>query len=336
MGRDFYKILEIEKGSSSEEIKKAFRKMALKYHPDKNKDEGAENKFKEINEAYSILSDNKKREIYDKFGEEGLNEAPNGDMSDIFSSFFGGVNMAKPKMKPIVHPIKLTFEELYNGIQKKFVVKRNKICNCSDINNNHNKKCSKCFGRKSYQDSKTYEIKIEKGFYEDQQIIFEEEGDECPDPRVSTGDVIFVIKLKNHNIYDKVIDKYDIIMTKKITFLDVVCGTDFVFKHLNGEKIHIRLDSFDISESKRIKIIRGLGFPKNQSNLEFGSLIIQFDIVMPSEDDFSPDQIETLKEMQPLYQNDENNVDVELEDFNPQKYKSEHEQTRQETTCVQQ
>lgn len=72
MGKDFYKILGVAKGATDDEIKKAYRKLALKYHPDKNKAKDAEEKFKEVAEAYEILSDKKKRDIYDQYGEEGL------------------------------------------------------------------------------------------------------------------------------------------------------------------------------------------------------------------------------------------------------------------------
>ncbi|GFR57497.1 DnaJ-like protein subfamily B member 4 [Elysia marginata] len=72
MGKDYYRTLGIAKGASDDDIKKAYRKMALKYHPDKNKSPGAEEKFKEIAEAYDVLSDPKKKEIYDNYGEEGL------------------------------------------------------------------------------------------------------------------------------------------------------------------------------------------------------------------------------------------------------------------------
>lgn len=112
MGKDYYKALGIQKGASDDDIKKAYRKMALKYHPDKNKAPGAEEKFKEIAEAYDVLSDPKKREIYDKYGEEGLKGGLGGDGGHgghggafpgggyhytftgdprkIFSQFFGG------------------------------------------------------------------------------------------------------------------------------------------------------------------------------------------------------------------------------------------------------
>lgn len=78
MGRDYYQILGITKTASDDEIKKAYRKLALKYHPDKNKQPGAEEKFKEVAEAYEVLSDKKKKDIYDKYGEEGLKGSAGG------------------------------------------------------------------------------------------------------------------------------------------------------------------------------------------------------------------------------------------------------------------
>lgn len=72
MGKDYYAILNISKNANDDEIKKAYRKLALQYHPDKNKSAGAEEKFKSVSEAYEVLSDKKKREIYDQFGEDGL------------------------------------------------------------------------------------------------------------------------------------------------------------------------------------------------------------------------------------------------------------------------
>ncbi|XP_051560243.1 dnaJ homolog subfamily B member 1b [Myxocyprinus asiaticus] len=106
MGKDYYSVLGIQKGASDDEIKKAYRKQALKYHPDKNKSPGAEEKFKEIAEAYDVLSDPKKKDIYDRFGEEGLKGGIpgggggggnftytfQGDPHAMFSEFFGGRN----------------------------------------------------------------------------------------------------------------------------------------------------------------------------------------------------------------------------------------------------
>lgn len=94
MGKDYYKILGLQKGATDDDIKKAYRKLALKYHPDKNKSAGAEEKFKEVAEAYEVLSDKKKRDIYDAYGEEGLKGgsggAPGGTGNGNFSYTFHG------------------------------------------------------------------------------------------------------------------------------------------------------------------------------------------------------------------------------------------------------
>ena len=105
MGKDFYKVLGLNKSATEDDIKKAYRKMALKYHPDKNKSPGAEEKFKEIAEAYEVLSDPKKKQIYDVHGEQGLrgggsgggSQGPHenftytyhGDPRATFEAFFG-------------------------------------------------------------------------------------------------------------------------------------------------------------------------------------------------------------------------------------------------------
>ena len=78
MGKDFYKLLGIKKNATENEIKKAYRKMALKYHPDKNKNPGAEDRFKEIAEAYDVLSSKDKKQIYDNYGYEGLEQSKSG------------------------------------------------------------------------------------------------------------------------------------------------------------------------------------------------------------------------------------------------------------------
>jgi len=88
MGKDYYAILGVSKGATDDELKKAYRKMALKFHPDKNKNAGAEDKFKEIGEAYDVLSDPKKKQIYDQLGEEGLKGSSGGSSGADFGQGF--------------------------------------------------------------------------------------------------------------------------------------------------------------------------------------------------------------------------------------------------------
>lgn len=147
--RDYYEVLEISKTSSGEEIKKAYRKMALKYHPDKNPgDNAAEEKFKEAAEAYEVLSDDNKRASYDQFGHAGLNGnggfgggAGGMNMEDIFAQFgnifgghfgggfggFGGGQTQQLRGSNLRVRIKLNLEEMVNGTQKTIKVKKMKL-----------------------------------------------------------------------------------------------------------------------------------------------------------------------------------------------------------------
>lgn len=84
MGKDYYQTLGLARGASDEEIKRAYRRQALRYHPDKNKEPGAEEKFKEIAEAYDVLSDPRKREIFDRYGEEGSVRARGRGRGPVF------------------------------------------------------------------------------------------------------------------------------------------------------------------------------------------------------------------------------------------------------------
>ena len=97
--RDYYEVLGLSKGASKEEIKRAYKKLSKKYHPDINKEADAEDKFKEIAEAYEVLSDDQKKAQYDQFGHAGMGQGAGfggqdfggfGGFEDIFSSFFGG------------------------------------------------------------------------------------------------------------------------------------------------------------------------------------------------------------------------------------------------------
>lgn len=151
--RDYYEVLGVDKSASANDIKKAYRKLAIQYHPDKNPgDKEAEEKFKEAAEAYSVLSDPDKKARYDQFGHEGLGGAAGGgfsgagmDINDIFSMFgdifggrggfggfggFGGSSAGPQKFRGSDQrvKVKLTLQEIANGVTKKFKLKKYVKC----------------------------------------------------------------------------------------------------------------------------------------------------------------------------------------------------------------
>ena len=143
--RDYYDVLGVSKSADNKEIKKAYRKIAIKFHPDKNPgDKQAEEKFKEAAEAYEVLSNNEKRQRYDQFGHAGMKGGPGGfgggmNMEDIFSQFgdifggspfesiFGGSSSrrnVKGSGSDIKIKLKLSFEEIAKGVEKKIKIKK--------------------------------------------------------------------------------------------------------------------------------------------------------------------------------------------------------------------
>lgn len=163
MSKDYYKILGVEKGASEDEIKKAYRKMAMQYHPDKNPDNPeAEAKFKEAAEAYDTLSSPDKKANYDRYGSNGPSGSYNGgfggfNMDDIFSNFgdiFGnafnqrhGAQRPQSKGSNLRIKVSLTIDEILKGANKKIKYKRQEKCNtCDGKGGNDVRTCLPCNG----------------------------------------------------------------------------------------------------------------------------------------------------------------------------------------------
>lgn len=163
MAIDYYKILEVNKDASDDEIKKSYRKLAMKYHPDRNKEKEAETKFKEISEAYEVLSDPQKRQHYDQYGTSDPRAGGFGGFGsgfnpeDIFNQFrnagfggFGGFNPGRTKGPDLSIKIKLTLREILDGCKKNINVTRHDLCNSCHGNGSLNgtslATCGSCNG----------------------------------------------------------------------------------------------------------------------------------------------------------------------------------------------
>ena len=164
--RDYYEVLEVSRSATETDIKKSYRSLALKYHPDRNREAGAEDTFKEINEAYEVLSNTERRASYDRFGHAAANGAGGGDpfgfggspFGDIFESFFGGGGQQSSSRRrstqtrgnDIQVSVELSFEEAVFGAEKSVEVDRLETCStCNGTRMKGGKtppSCSTCNG----------------------------------------------------------------------------------------------------------------------------------------------------------------------------------------------
>jgi molecular chaperone DnaJ len=155
--RDYYEVLGLDRNASESEIKAAFRKLAFKYHPDRNHEDGAEDKFKEINEAYEVLSDPEKRNTYDRFGHNGENFFGRGfegfgfdGVGSIFDAFFGGRTTTATRQAPergadLQYGITITLEEAAFGIERELNIVRTEHCSmCQGVGSKPGSKPSQC------------------------------------------------------------------------------------------------------------------------------------------------------------------------------------------------
>lgn len=333
MSETYYEILGIKKDCSPEQIKKAYRKLAIKYHPDKNigKEEEATKKFKEISEAYEILSNPEKREIYDEHGKEGLEHDGAGpDMSDIFGSMFGrGMNQKREEQK-VVH-CEVSYNDCYYGKTKVIDIKRNKICyNCLGKGGKNTKKCKKCKGRGSV----TIQRMIGPGMIQQMQMPCEDcnqtgyiidPDDICPecngerfleeevsiDLNITIGSSDGEYKVfeeqgdedKDGNKGDLVIvikcvelENYkrkgqDLIYEKNVDLGDALLGTPFYIDHVNGKKL--KIEHSDIIRPDCYHKIKNMGMPYKDMESVYGDLYIIYKIKFP--ENITNEQKEILK-----------------------------------------
>lgn len=309
----FYEILGITKEASPIEIKKAYRGLSLKYHPDRNDSEEAKRKIVEINDAYETLSDASSKEEYDtklQYGDNPFlnmnNEMP--DVNNLFNMMFGGGMMGGPMGGMMGGPhsginiigrgqnVRI-FQRGPNNIRSELFTPNGP----EHINTNIDITLKQCYNgepitinnryytiennSKQYQ-SDEININIPKGINNGETIIIPNKGNIVNSQR---SELRIRVNILNNTKFQR--NGLNLIYNKEITLKESLCGFEFMFEHLNGKKLNINTkDNPYIIKPNSNKVINNLGIIKDNI---IGNLIINFEIKYPTE--LSNEQIEGLK-----------------------------------------
>lgn len=328
---DYYETLELSRGASESDIKKAYRTLALKYHPDKNPGNSeAEAKFKLITEAYEVLTDPEKKRIYDAVGVEGL-KGGNGGGATNFNFHQNVFNMfnnfkPQPRTKVTTHRLNVSLNDLYKGTKKKLLIERNIVCGtcqgvgtpdkskiekckgcngtgvniiqsgpillnqqcqvcqgrCNTIDRSH--ACHSCLGNRVVKEKRFFEINIVPGTKSNSEVVFNNMGDEDPDRRTPTGNIVIVINQTPHPIFERGGSKPDdLVLTKKVNLAEALCGVEFKIRHLDGVEYLYKSVEGDVIKPGDVKVVRGHGMPSVNSPTTRGDLYVKFEVEFPNQ-----------------------------------------------------
>lgn len=308
-GKSYYDILQVPRGASDDQIKRAYRKLALKYHPDKNPgNEEANKRFAEINNAYEVLSDNEKRNIYDKYGEEGIKQhmASGGrgggmgmNINDLFRDFFGGGGQMEEEERiikgdDVIVELDATLEDLYMGGSLKVWREKNVIkpapgkrrCNCR--NEVYHKQigpgmfqqmteqvCEQCQNVKYEREGYSLTVDIEKGMQDGQEVVFYEDGEPIIDGE--PGDLKFQIRTAPHDLFRR--EGNDLHTTVTITLVQALVGFEKTIKHLDEHLVDIGTKG--ITKPKEVRKFKGEGMPLHFSTKK-GDLYVTYEVLFPT------------------------------------------------------
>uniref|UniRef100_A0A3Q2P2D7 Zgc:122979 n=1 Tax=Fundulus heteroclitus TaxID=8078 RepID=A0A3Q2P2D7_FUNHE len=276
-GKDFYKVLGVLPESNEDDIKKAYRKMALKFHPDKNSDPDAEEKFKEIAEAYEILTDPQKRSIYDQFGEEAGqgNNFRHNDPHATFSSFFHNSD----HFDIFFGNDPDADDDLFNPFRRSTF---------TNLGGFAGYEAGLRKGEAVVHDlPKVLNVVVKKGWRAGTRITFPREGDETSNS--PPADITFVLTDQEHPQYKR--DGSNIVYTAQITLKEALCGCTVNVPTLDNRMMP--LPCSDIIKPGEVRRLRGEGLPLPKSPSQRGDLVVEFQVLFP--DRIPPQSREIIK-----------------------------------------
>ena len=297
-GTDYYQILGVNRNAKSDEIKKAYRKLAMKYHPDHTKgDKQAEDKFKKISEAYAVLSDKEKRKQYDTFGSEGFQQRFSQedifrgfDFSDILREFgFGGSSgfggrgsgtrfsfgsgspfghqsnqRAQMKGPDLVYELSLTLAEVINGVTK-------------TISFSHKGRAEKI------------SVKIPKGMITGKKLRLAGKGEPSPYGG-PPGDLFIQSKMISDPAF--AVENHDLITHREVKLSEALLGTEISVPTPAGRQLSLKIPPGTRHGTKMR--LGGHGIPKMRDGKK-GDLFVQIHIALPK--DLTSEQKNLIKKL---------------------------------------
>ncbi len=322
--KDYYGLLGVSRDASEKELKQAFRRLARKHHPDVNPgDKSAETKFKEINEAYEVLSDKKKRTKYDRFGDQwqygdqfaraGGQQSPFrgsdfGDFAQGGSAFHfdslldellrgnRGATYTRSRARPrrgrdIKHPLEVTLEEAYHGTSRILSLEVREPCTaCHGSGRIQNIPCSVCRGAGAVPRIKRLEVKIPAGVKSGSRVRIAGEGE--PGYGGAKGNLYLVISVKPHQLFERRGD--DLYVSASVPLVSAVLGGEILIPTLKG-KLALKIPP-ETQNGKTFRLA-GQGMP-HLGKSSRGSLIARVNVVLPT--NLSPEEKELFEKLNQL------------------------------------
>jgi len=308
-GKDYYSILGVRRDASGQEIKRAYRRLARKHHPDVNPgDKSAEARFKEINEAYEVLSDKEKRQKYDQFGDQwqyadqfaraGAQRThfwdfsqggaqrfqfEEGDwdslVSDLFQGFRTGTSgrRVRPRRgRDVDYPVEVTLEEAYQGTNRFLSLKTEEPCSgCGGTGRIQNVPCSACRGSGTVTGLKRLEVKIPPGVKDGSRVRIAGKG-EPGYAGGKVGDLYLVISVKPHRLFERKGDDLYVEVTVPLTV--AVLGGEVQVPTLKG-KLALKIPP-ETQNGRTFRLAKQ-GMP-HLGNSSRGDLLAKVSVILPT------------------------------------------------------
>ncbi len=315
--KDYYAILGVKRGASDKEIRQAYRRLARKYHPDVNAgDKAAEAKFKEINAAYEVLSDAKKRRKYDLYGDQWqyadqfeqarrqggqrwswsgrgapFGGVDAGDLGDLLGGLFKGTRPRSRRGENVQHMAEVTLAEAYRGTTRELNMQTEEPCStCGGSGRLVGAVCHVCQGSGVTMRSRRLEVKIPPGVSDGSRVRVAGEG-----PRPSgrgggaRGDLYLVVSVRPHERFSRRGD--DLHTEVDVPLLDAVLGGEVAVSTLKGKAM---LKIPPLTQNGRVFRLAGLGMPHLGSSVK-GDLFAKVEVILPA--DLSPEERELFEKL---------------------------------------